>query len=195
MPTASYPLKDAFAESKGSTDAWSEGDGSNGLRGRYFGSVLGTSFGILGLLTGAIFLIVSAAEFDPDPWTDHKRSSTCVEDPGHDGMWLCPKLVDILDENYKHYGLTVAGIVLVCAGFVVTVIAAAPLYAASEIMQLKKKAETTAQTDEARAYWREEYEFKFNSFNRSVELLSSAAFTTVNDVQIRPLLPTLAIAP
>ena len=103
-------------------------------------------------------------------------------------MWLCPKLVDILDENYKHYGLTVAGIVLVCAGFVVTVIAAAPLYAASEIMQLKKKAETTAQTDEARAYWREEYEFKFNSFNRSVELLSIAAFTTVNDVQIRPLL-------
>ena len=194
MPTASYPLKDAFAESKGSADAWSEGDGSNGLRGRYLGSVLGASFGILGLLTGAIFLIVSAAEFDPDPWTDHKRSSTCVEDPGHDGMWLCPKLVNILDENYKHYGLTVAGIVLVCAGFVAAVMAAAPLYAASEIMELKKKAET-AQTDEAKAHWREEYEFRFDSFNRSVEFVSSAAFTAVHDVQIRPLLPTLAIAP
>ena len=192
MASTRGALKDAFVESRGSWDPWSEGNGSNGLTGRYLHSILGVAFGSLTLVVGSILLIVSAAEFDQATWVDHKRDSSCTEDLSHDGMWHCSPLSGILDSRYKHHGLTVAGILLVCAGFVAAFLSAAPLVAAGEIMRLKEQAET-GKTAEERRKAREEYKFRFDSFNRNVQLLSSAA-SALHDVQVDPLLPALTLA-
>lgn len=191
MATTRGALKDAFVESKGTWDAWEKGNGSNGLTGRYLYSILGVAFGSLALVVGSIFLIVSAAEFDEATWVDYRRDPYCTEDLSHDDMWHCSPLSGILDSRYKHHGLTVAGILLVCAGFVVAFVSAAPLVTAAEIMRLKEQAET-GKTAEERRKAKEMYELRFERFNEGVRLRSSAA-SALHDVQVDPLLPALTL--
>ena len=82
--------------------------------------------GVLGMVGGAVFLIVAAVEFKPDALQDHKRDESCVEadwyGPNHEKVWECKSLHNILDQDYNLHGLAIAGIVLVCLGFVVMAI-------------------------------------------------------------------------
>lgn len=139
--------------------------------------------GILGMVVGAVFLIVAAVVFKPDSLQDHKRDDTCVEadgyGPNHEKVWQCKQLNNILDQHYHLHGLAIAGIVLVCLGFVILVIATIILSEAGKVMDLKREADNGPEDGDAVT----EYNIAYERFNRSI---SANAATTPS---FMPLLP------
>ena len=66
----SYPVRDAYG------DPW-----------KYPATLFFIGAGVLGMVVGAVFLIVAAVEFKPDALQDHKRDESCVE-----ADWCGPNL-------------------------------------------------------------------------------------------------------
>ncbi|MAT12130.1 MAG: hypothetical protein CMM02_14125 [Rhodopirellula sp.] len=164
----SYPVREAYS------DPW-----------KYPANIFFIWAGVLGMVIGAVFLIVAAVEFKPDPLQDHKRDDTCVEadwyGPNHEKVWQCKQLNNILDEHYHLHGLAIAGIVLVCLGFVVLAIATLILSEAGKVTDLKREADNAPQGKKSEAL--EDYEFAYEKFNYAIS--ANAAMTPT----FLPLLP------
>ena len=162
----SYPVRDAYG------NPW-----------KYPATLFFIGAGVLGMVVGAVFLIVAAVEFKPDALQDHKRDDSCVEadwyGPNHEKVWECKSLHNILDQDYNLHGLAIAGIVLVCLGFVVMAIAAFIYEEASKVMDLKKAADNAPNDYEAKT----DYDIAYETFNRAIS--ANAAMTP----SFLPLLP------